>query len=153
MRTISLFASFILIFMSCSSQKKSDSSNTDTKMMSVQPIIMEYEAYSRGFYYRATIENQSISVTKQREIVPIATKITDSDWKEILELFKKLDLKGLADLKVPSEARFYDGAAIAHFKVISGETTYQTTEFDGGNPPAEIKSIVNKIIALAEKQK
>ncbi|MES2545275.1 MAG: hypothetical protein V4548_10345 [Bacteroidota bacterium] len=153
MKLLTFLASVLLICTSCNCQKKAvTASNSEAKTMSVQPIVMEYEAYTRGFYYRATIENQSISVTKQREIVPIAKKISDTDWKEILELYKKVNLKGLPSLKAPSEARFYDGAAIAHFKIISGKTPYQSSDFDAGNPPVEIKIIVEKILALAEKQ-
>ncbi|MDK2771345.1 MAG: hypothetical protein KYX68_03820, partial [Flavobacterium sp.] len=64
----------------------------------------------------------------------------------------KVDKEGLQNLKAPTEKRFYDGAAIAHFRVIEGDKTYESCAFDGGFPPAEIKEIVDKIIEVSEKK-
>ena len=146
MKTVSLLVSIVFICISCNSQKNVvDSSLPAT-------TVMEYEAMSRGSYYKTSVQNQMLSVVKKRDAVPVITKISDADWKEIVDLYKNIDLKGLGSLKAPTEARFYDGAPIANFKVISEGATYKTPDFDGGVPNAAIEKIVNKLTALTEKQ-
>jgi hypothetical protein len=44
----------------------------------------------------------------------------------------------LKDLKIPTEKRFYDGAAIANLKIIY-KGVNETPSFDHGSPPYEIK--------------
>jgi hypothetical protein len=50
-------------------------------------------------------------------------------------------MDSLAKLKAPTENDLYDGAAIANFKVTFQDKTYETTSFDHGFPPKEIKKL------------
>ncbi len=144
MKTIALL--FITLFMAkgCSQESQNDLANAE----------IVYTANTRGFYQKITIHNQDISVSKNRndkgngEI----TKISDTDWKELVGLFKLVKLDSLATLKDPTQKRFYDGAAIANLKVTYKEKEYQTLDFDHGVPPIEIEKIVNKIVLLANPE-
>ncbi len=128
----------------CSQESQNDLANAE----------IVYTANTRGFYQKITIHNQDISVSKNRndkgngEI----TKISDTDWKELVGLFKLVKLDSLATLKDPTQKRFYDGAAIANLKVTYKEKEYQTLDFDHGVPPIEIEKIVNKIVLLANPE-
>jgi hypothetical protein len=62
-----------------------------------------------------------------------------------------MKLDSLPKLKAPTEKRFYDGAAIANFKITFKDSTYETTSFDHGFPPKEIKKFVNKINSFAKQ--
>lgn len=77
-------------------------------------------------------------------------KLSKSDWNSLLDLLSKVDAEKIKDLKAPSEKRFYDGAMIAGLKVIYKDKTYESASFDHGNPPAEIKDLVNKIIEVSD---
>ncbi|MBF2707176.1 hypothetical protein [Flavobacterium soyangense] len=136
---------FLSVFLgkSCSSQTKNDLKNA----------IVEYTANTRGFYQKITIENQIVSVSKDRSgnEKPIATKISEKDWKELVTYFESINLDSLATLKAPTEKRFHDGAAIANLKVVYKDKTYETAAFDHGVPPAEIKKLVDKINTFAKK--
>ncbi len=153
-----LFYTFLAIVMlvSCNCQKatteKSNLTET-TYMKQVQEMpVLEYEALSRGYYHKIIIEKNKAIVTSGRNSKPIAFDISDEDLAKLNELFSKVDKKGLKDLKDPTQKRFYDGAPIAHFKVIDGDEIYQSCEFDGGFPPAEIKEIVEKVIEVTQKE-
>lgn len=163
MKAITLLASILITCISCNCQKKAvEQSNVAVKQELEGKLItdaqndmrIEYEANTRGFYQKIIIQNQSIAVSKDRDgkDQPVPTKISDADWNEIISLSKQLDLEGLSNLKAPTEKRFYDGAPIANFRVSTKDKTYESAAFDGGFPPAEIEKIVNKIVALAEKQ-
>ena len=83
---------------------------------------------------------------------PVATKISEKDWKELVGYFETMDLDSLPALKAPTEKRFYDGAAIADLKVTYKDKTYQTEAFDHGYPPEAIKKLVDKINSFAKNK-
>jgi len=155
MKAITLLAAMTVTFASCNCQKTAAEKNSltseNTMKQELTPVL-EYEANTRGFYNKITAANQTIAVIKERDGKPTETKISDADWNELLSLYKSVNKEGLATLKAPSEKRFYDGAPIGSFRVITKENTFESSSFDAGNPPAEIEKIVNKLIAIADKQ-
>ena len=134
----------VLLGKSCSSQTKNDLKNA----------ILEYTANTRGFYQKISVKDQMVTVSKDRsgKDEPVAIKISDADWKELVGYFETVNLDGFSSLKAPTEKRFHDGAAIANLKVIYKDKTYETNAFDHGYPPAEIKKIVDKINSLAKEE-
>jgi hypothetical protein len=124
------------------------------KAQEISTAVIEYEANTRGFYQKIMVKNQMVTVSKDRDgnDKPVPTKISDADWKELVDCFKTVDLDSLAKLKAPTEKRFYDGAAIANLKITYKDKTYETTSFDHGFPPKEIKKFVNKITSLAKTE-
>jgi len=162
MKAITLLAAMTITFAGCNCQKKATdktnltsaetiSSDAAMKQETTLPVI-EYEANTRGFFRKITVDSQTIAVINVRDGQPTTTKISDADWNELTLLYKSVNKEGLAALKAPSEKRFYDGAPIANFRVITKEKTFESAAFDGGFPPAEIEKIVNKLIAIADKQ-
>ena len=153
-----LFSTLLVLvaMVSCNCQKATTSQSNLTSnetMKQTQEIpVLEYEALTRGSYHKITIENNKVMVILGRGAKPIAFDITSEDLVNLAELYSKVDKEGLQNLKAPTEKRFYDGAAIAHFRVIEGDKTYESCAFDGGFPPAEIKEIVDKIIEVSEKK-
>lgn len=142
-----LFAVLLLsVFLSksCESQNKND----------LKTAVLEYTANTRGFYQKITIQDQTISISKDRSgnDKPVSTKISEKNWNELVAYFEKINLDSLATLKAPTEKRFYDGAAIADLKVTYKDKTYQTAAFDHGYPPEAIKKLVDKINSFAKKE-
>jgi len=137
---------FLSLFLSksCSSQSKND----------LETAVLEYTANTRGFYQKITIQDQLVSVSKDRNNndKPVATKISDKDWKELVGYFETMDLDSLPALKAPTQKRFHDGAAIADLKVTYNDKTYQTESFDHGYPPVVIKKLVDKINSFAKEK-
>lgn len=137
---------FLSIFLgkSCTSQTKND----------LKTAVLEYTANTRGFYQKITIQNQMVTVSKDRSgnDKPFGTKISDKDWNELVGYFETVELDSLATLKAPTEKRFHDGAAIASLKVTYKDKTYQTEAFDHGYPPEAIKKLVTKINSFAKEK-
>ena len=136
---------FLSIFLSksCTSQSQNDLKNT----------VLEYTANTRGFYQKISIQNQMVTVFKDRSgnDKPVATKILDKDWKELVGYFETVELDSLSTLKAPTDKRFQDGAAIANLKIVSKDKTYETSAFDHGFPPEKIKKLVDKINSFVKK--
>jgi hypothetical protein len=153
-----LFSTFLIIavLVSCNCQKaatnKSNLKANEAMKQTQEMPVLEYEAMSRGFYQKISIENNKVIVTSGRDSKPIGFDISEDDLNQLVELYDKVDKEGLKDLKDPTQKRFYDGAPIAKFRIIEGDVTYETTDFDGGFPPAEIKEIVEKVIQVSQKK-
>ena len=137
---------FLSLFVSksCEGQTKND----------LKTAVLEYTASTRGFYQKITIENQTVAVWKDRSGTekPVATKISDKDWKELVGYFETINLDELETLKAPTEKRFHDGAAIANLAVSYKDKTYQTEAFDHGYPPEAIKKLITKINSFGKKE-
>ena len=145
MRTVSLLWVFLFALASCNSQK-----NTVGSTIKMKDIEIQYEANTRGFYQKLVLKNAAISSTKDRNgiEIPIVQPVSDTDWNAIKDEINKVDLENLPNLKAPTEKRFYDGAAIANLKIIYKGETYQTTDFDHGFPPMQIKRVVEMVNLL-----
>ena len=144
MKLLSLLFLTIILGKGCDNATAQDMQNT----------VIEYTANTRGFYQNITIKDQLVSVSKDRNNndKAISTKISDADWAALINDFKELKLGTLKDLKAPTEKRFYDGAAIANLKITYKDKSYETTSFDHGFPPKEIKKLVDKINTFAKKE-
>ena len=144
MKIISLIFLTLFLGRSCDNEQKID----------IQSAVVEYTANTRGFYQKIVVQNQTISVYRDRKetALPVTEKISEADWKELISLFQEIDLEGLQSLKAPSEKRYYDGAAIGNLKIDYKEKTYQTDGFDHGTPPLEIARFVTKITSLAKDE-
>ena len=124
------------------------------KAQDMENAIIEYTANTRGFYQKITIKNQMVMISKDRDGNDKAkpVQLSDGEWKEVVACFKELELNDLSKLKAPSEKRFYDGAAIGNLKITYKEKTHETTGFDHGFPPKEIKKLVAKINSFVKEE-
>jgi hypothetical protein len=143
MKILSLLFLTLFLGKSCDNQQKQD----------IENAVIEYVANSRGFYQKITVEKQMVTISSDRsgKEKTVPTKISDADWKELVNCFQTVELDSLAKLKAPTEKRFYDGAAIANLKITYKDKAYETTSFDNGFPPKEIKKFVNKITSFAKQ--
>jgi len=141
MKLISLF--FITIFLgkSCDAEQKQE----------LESAKIEYTANTRGFYQNITIQNQTVTISKDRDGLekPLVKKIADNDWKKMIKAFQEIDLEGLPNLVSPTQKRFYDGAAIANMTIMYKDKTYESANFDHGIPPVAIEKFVNQVTVLA----
>jgi hypothetical protein len=144
MKLFTMILLSVFLSKSCSSQPKND----------LKTAILEYTANTRGFYQKITIQDQMVSVSKDRSgnDKTVATKISDKDWKELVGYFETIELDSLPTLKAPTEKRFHDGAAIANLDVSYKDKKYKTTSFDHGYPPEAIKKLVTKINSFAKEK-
>ena len=140
MRILSLLFLTFFLGKGCDAQEKKD----------VETAAIEYTANTRGYYQKIVVQNQKYSVSKIRDTnVPADLAISNSDWKKIIDAFQEVDLEGFPNLKAPTQKRLYDGAPIADLRITYKGKEYFTPSFDHGNPPDEIKKLVDRITLLA----
>jgi hypothetical protein len=120
----------------------------------MKDIEIQYEANTRGFYNKLVFKNETISSTNDRDgkESPVIQKVSEVDRNALNYEINKVDLENLPNLKAPTEKRFYDGAAIANLKIIYKGRTYQTSDFDHGFPPMQIKRVVEIVNLLFKSE-
>lgn len=117
-------------------------------------LTFEYETFSRGFYQKIKVEKGTLLIQESRnESGGVAIDLDNKQWKELVDLAKKIKLEDLSLFKAPTNKREFDGAAFANLKVFIDDIEYTSTNFDRGNPPSEIKNLVNYIISLSQSGK
>ncbi|MEC4048132.1 hypothetical protein OX284_001715 [Flavobacterium sp. SUN046] len=142
MKVISMIFLSLFLVKGCSKTNSQELADTQ----------IQYIANSRGMYQKITIQNQEVSISKDRnqESNGVTTKISDADWKELVSLFSKVDLEQLSTYEGPTQKRFHDGAPMANMIVKYKEKEYLSTTFDHGTPPVAIADLVNKVVSLAK---
>jgi hypothetical protein len=144
MKILSAFVMVLVLAKGCNSlELRKESEN----------ISFEYEATTRGNYRKIIARQDTIFTIKSRNGEAVEKKLSRSDWNSMLDLLAKVDRTNIQNLKAPSEKRFYDGAMIAGLTVIYKQDTYRSASFDHGNPPKEIKKLVEKIISASDLNK
>ena len=86
-------------------------------------------------YFKNSIESSSLTLVKEAK---------DS----LNTLIKKINLKTINQLKVPSNKYQFDGAMYTTIEVILNGETYSSIGFDDDNQPKELTSLVNFLLTL-----
>lgn len=143
MKVITMILLTIFLGKGCSQETKNDLANAS----------IEYIATTRGFYQKITIQNQEVSISKNRneEGKGVTAKISDADWKELVNVFETIQLDSLSTYKDPTQKRFYDGAPMAKLKITYKEKEYESLNFDHGFPPVEIEKMITKIVSFGKE--
>lgn len=117
-------------------------------------ISFEYEAITRGSYKKVIVKQDTVITIKDRDLKDVVTAgLKNGEWNSLLKSLEDVNLEGLDEIKAPSVKHQVDAAPIANLKVIRGDKTYQSKSFDHGNPPQEIKDVVDKIMAASDFKK
>jgi aspartate/tyrosine/aromatic aminotransferase len=137
-----LFTIFLSIFLTkgCSEYKD------------LEKVKMVYEANTRGYHKKISIENKTFYVTNERGGKPTEIKLSDQEWKQIADLFRKINLSTFNDLEGATQERHRDAKAFANLIITKEDIVYTTKGFDHTIPPIEIKELVDTIIKLSEKK-
>ena len=147
MKKLVLLLLFTVMAVGCKTQSSAIKKDSEK-------ISFEYEAITRGKYNKIIVKQDTVITIKDREMKDVVTRsLPKSDWNDLLESVGKVNLDKLSTLEAPSKKHQFDGAPLANLKIIRGEKTYQTVTFDHGNPPAEIKEVVTKLLSVSDLNK
>src|SRR5690606_25702156 len=111
---------------------------------------LNYSAISRGMFLKITINDSTLTVARGRKDKPISKPLPKEAIKKLNTLINDINLDSMPLFKDPTQARFYDGAAIGTFKIVQNGNTYESSNFDHGTPPKEIEKIVKEILSISE---
>ncbi|OSY88743.1 hypothetical protein WH52_03450 [Tenacibaculum holothuriorum] len=128
---------FTTVFSSCSAQQQ---------VSSIKEIV--YKAHTRGSSKEILVKDNVIYTSvnsKKKEI-----RLTDKQKQYLLSMLKEVNLVTMKDLQAPSNKRNTDGALHAEIQVKKNNDVYTSCTFDDGNPPKELKALVDEIFKLSK---
>ena len=141
---LSIFC-FTLLNTQCATKKLNNSEHTSKK-----EVVFLYKHHTRGFYKEHHITEENIKTYLDYQKKEFTKKeMTPMDWAKCLELLTKIDLDEFVKLEAPSGLRHADKAQHAELELKINKTTLRSREFDHGNPPKEIKPLVNHLLYLS----
>lgn len=142
MKAITMIFLSIFLTNNCSQKEKEE----------MKKATIEYQAITRGSYLSIQIQNENLSIVRNRDEKAKSYQLAKKDFKELADLFVKVDLNQLENYKGPDEKRFYDGAAMANVRIVYEGKLYQSQTFDHDSPPLEIEAFVNKIVSFVKTE-
>lgn len=117
-------------------------------------LSVTYQAISRGFAKYVSVSEKVVKISTDRSLQKMETyDIKKEDWDDVERLIKSINVNDLRNIKPPSTRHQSDGAAGATLSIIRGDLAHTSPTFDDGNPPSEIKELVNKLLAIGAKVK
>lgn len=129
---------FSVIFSSCGAQTNFEN------------MTITYEAATRGSSISLIATSTKINYKDfeaHKEIV-----LTTGFWNEIIEISKKINLSNIHNFSPPTDNRTVDAALHATLSIHIDHTIYKSQTFDHGNPPKELKPLVDKLFSILKKE-
>ena len=144
MKILAAIAMFFFLAKGCSNETARD----------MQTAQIEYTANTRGFFQKLMVNNGVFSKSEDRDSEAKAEVIglSKQESQDLISAFQDINLEELSEYKGPTEKRFYDGAAIGKLKITYQGKTYESQDFDHGNPPVEIEKFVDKLVSLSKRE-
>ena len=115
-----------------------------------ETYTLTYKAFSRGTYKEVHFKKGSISYKNSLNSLPKSYTCSKEDLKKLNNFVSSIDVKNISKIESPSKAHQYDGAPGAVLSITKNDNEYKTVTFDHGNPPEEIKELVNLMLSFTE---
>ncbi len=154
---ITTLLAVVLFGCNCKKTSVTDTQAEAKKTEQMQQLpTLEYEASTRGFRKKITIKNGLVLLIVESQlpskpsIEPTERMLSTQELTDLVSLYSKVNVNQLSELKPPSTAHTYDGALLAKLTITLDNKIYRTQTFDDGNPPAEIKGLVSKMLEIAQ---
>lgn len=131
-------------------------SSCKTNTASHEKTIFKTEKISLSERTRGTIRDFTLSNGKMVSSINgnITTQeISQNDWSKIVEYTEEINVEGISKLEALSTKRFSDAALASHITITKNGIDYQSSTFDSGNPPLELKNLYNEIQRIIETKK
>ena len=128
----------IVILSSCNAQTNIDE------------LTITYEAATRGSSINLVATSTKLNYTNFEIKKEIA--VTSNFWNEITEITNKITLSNMSYLIPPSDGRAVDSALHATLSIRFDNKTYKSQTFDHGNPPKELKPLIDKLFSILNKE-
>ena len=109
---------------------------------------INYEAVTRGNSIEINTNLDSISFKNFNTLKKL--KLNKKSKTELKKILSEINVLQLKNIKPTSSKSFTDRKLQATLKVIKGKETYVTQTFDHGNPPREIKALIDMLLKIVK---
>lgn len=110
-----------------------------------------YSAMTRGSSYSCSIDSKSITVESNGELTQNKTvNIKLIDWKNLQKIVNDISLNAIGNFMSTTNNSTHDRVRIATLVIEADGEVYESESFDEGNPPSELKPLIDLMLTLAE---
>lgn len=134
MKAFFIFVFSIALLTNCSAQNHNDS------------LSINYNAATRGSSILIIVATSKVIYTSNTENKEIA--LSEIQWNKIKELTSKIELETISNLEAPSNKRYTDRALIGSLTITKDDEIYESSTFDHGNPPIELKKLIDSLFEI-----
>ena len=114
-------------------------------------VAYKYVSSTMSGMVTTTVTSDSIIVQKGGRSSSYESITNNKEtWKSLQKISKTIDIEGIDTLKSPSNRRAFDGASHDMISIYTNDTIYKSASFDGGNPNAKIKTLVDSLVKIAK---
>ncbi len=142
--SLAIVSTLLFLTTGCSSQNNnktaiaSDQSQTSDKLDKI-----ELTERTRGTNRLITFSKNKLTVNLNGNIA--TSPITSQDWKSISQELSFIQLEKINTYESPTTGRYSDAALASTITIGIDGKIYSSLGFDSGQPPAELKSLYNKL--------
>lgn len=147
-KILSVLVLTLMVLAGCSS-KKATAASAEKKG---GDITFEYSAITRGSFRKVNATQNGVTLATDPKAKPERFEISTAEWNTLVDFYENnIGEKHIAlnSLEAPSKKHQFDGAMAATLTVKKDGEEFTSQTFDHGNPPAEIKGLVDEILKLA----
>lgn len=125
---------FLVVLSSCEAQTNLDD------------MTITYEARTRGSSIEIKATSTQINYKDNNTTKEI--KPTAEFWNDVTNTTKEINLSAIESFIPPSDSRTVDAALHATLSIAIDSEIYTSQTFDHGNPPKELKPLVDKLFSI-----
>lgn len=129
----------------CSYKEKEQQRNNNMEIV--------YETLSMGSNKQIIINFEKVKIINWLTKEERERELSNKERNEIEKALNQIDLNTIGQLKAPTDKRLYDGAPHAVLIIRNEDKEIKSTSFDHGEPPQELKKIVDEILKIEDYQK
>lgn len=111
----------------------------------------EYLTGTRGYNLSIKVTEETTTITERKGTnLPHEKNIITSPelWKSLQNGSKKIELSKISELESPTHRRETDAAMFSRIVFTTTDSTYKSSSFDHGQPPAMLKTVVDSLVSL-----
>ena len=131
------FLLLMVVFSSCKAQNN------------LETMVIKYEAVTRGSAVELEASVFQL-VYKDVEVSKVIRPTPTVFWNGIKEIVEKMNVDALESYNAPTDDRIRDAALHATLTITLGNKTYSSQTFDHGNPPKELKPLIDVLFKIME---
>lgn len=118
----------------------------------------EYLTGTRGYNLTIKVTKDSITISETKGFssgpIPATSAALDCTptnpelWKALQNGSKDIELSKISKLESPTHRRDTDAAMFSRIVFTTADSTYKSSSFDHGQPPAMLKTVVDSLVNL-----
>ena len=111
----------------------------------------EYLTGTRGYNLSIKVTKETTTITERKgtNLPHEKNTITNPElWKSLQNGSKEIELSKISELESPTNRRLIDAAMFSRVVFTTLDSTFKSSSFDHGQPPAMLKAVVDSLANL-----